>query len=92
MNEIRLDPYEREIDEALNQGRVRKSRDRTRLLSEARTAARNTARKQQVGLRLDALDLRMIRARAVREGLPYQTLISSILHKYATGQLVEKSA
>lgn len=83
------DSYERELIEAFNQGKVRKSRNRFQLMEEAKTVAKNTFRKQQIGLRLDAQDLMKIRAKAVREGIPYQTLISSIVHKYVTGQLAE---
>jgi predicted DNA binding CopG/RHH family protein len=38
------------------------------------------------------LDLAGLQARALQEGLPYQTLIASILHKYLSGRLVEKAS
>jgi predicted DNA binding CopG/RHH family protein len=54
-------------------------------------AARRTGRKDsRVNIRLDSHDLRRLRIIALREGLPYQTLLGSILHKFATGQLVER--
>ena len=40
-------------------------------------------------IRLSSKDLEAIQKRALAEGLPYQTLISSLLHKYATGRLRE---
>jgi hypothetical protein len=43
-----------------------------------------------VNIRLSALDLLDIQAKALEEGLPYQTLIASVLHKYVTGKLSEK--
>ena len=50
--------------------------------------AKATFRKdKRVNIRLSEKDLVNIQKRAVREGLPYQTLISSILHKFITGQL-----
>ena len=46
-------------------------------------AARNTLRKnQRINIRLSQRDLEGIKLAAVREGMPYQTLIASILHKY----------
>jgi predicted DNA binding CopG/RHH family protein len=53
-------------------------------------AARSTmAKTKRVNIRLSTSDLVDIQNRALREGLPYQTLMSSILHKYASGQLHE---
>jgi predicted DNA binding CopG/RHH family protein len=50
----------------------------------------DTARKSRaISLRLSEQDLEMTKLRASREGVPYQTLISSIIHKYVTDQLVE---
>ena len=56
-----------------------------------REAARATAVKdKRVNIRLSSGDLMDIQARALTEGMPYQTLIASVLHKYVSGQLVEK--
>jgi predicted DNA binding CopG/RHH family protein len=55
-----------------------------------RAAARATAIKdKRVNIRLSSIDLQDIQARALEQGLPYQTLIASILHKYVTGRLTE---
>ena len=59
-------------------------------LAKFRAAARATAIKdRRVNIRLSSNDLREIQARALAEGLPYQTLIASVLHKYVTGRLTE---
>jgi len=53
-------------------------------------AARATPLKdQRINIRLSSDDLRGLQARAQEEGLPYQTLISSVLHKFVTGRLVD---
>ena len=44
-----------------------------------------------MNIRLSAKDLEEIKIRAIEEGIPYQTLMGSILHKYVSGRLVEKS-
>lgn len=55
--------------------------------------AKNTMVKdKRVNIRISLKDLHDIRIRAVEEGIPYQTLMSSVLHKYVSGRLVEKSA
>ena len=45
---------------------------------------------QRVNIRLSEKDLEDIKIRALEEGIPYQTLMGSILHKYVSGRLVEK--
>jgi predicted DNA binding CopG/RHH family protein len=44
---------------------------------------------RRLNIRLSSKDLEAIQKRALAEGLPYQTLIASLLHKYATGRLKE---
>jgi predicted DNA binding CopG/RHH family protein len=48
------------------------------------------AKDKRITLRLSSMDLESIQTIAIEEGIPYQTLISSILHKYITGKLVEQ--
>lgn len=58
-----------------------------------RAAAQATLRKdKRVNIRMTERDLLRFQKKALSEGLPYQTLISSILHKYISGRLVEKSS
>ncbi len=55
--------------------------------------ARATFRKdKRVNIRLSERDLVNIQKRALKEGLPYQTLMSSVLHKFITGQFKEKTS
>ncbi len=57
------------------------------------TIARNTLKKdKRVNLRMSSKDLEDIKTYAVEEGLPYQTLMSSVLHKFITGRLVDRRA
>lgn len=51
---------------------------------------RDTVRKdKRVKIRISSRDLEMLQRKALEEGLPYQTLISSLIHKYISGKLVE---
>jgi predicted DNA binding CopG/RHH family protein len=47
--------------------------------------------KKSISLRLKSNDLELLKSKADREGLPYQTLLSSIVHKFVSNQLVDKS-
>jgi len=59
--------------------------------AEIREAAKSTLRKdKRVNIRMTERDFVHIQKTALHEGLPYQTLISSILHRYLNGRLVEK--
>lgn len=54
--------------------------------------AKNTLRKdKRINIRLSTNDLEALKTNAVELGLPYQTLVSSILHQYASGRLVQKT-
>lgn len=56
-----------------------------------RAYARATLRKdKRVNIRISEKDLLALQKRAVRQGIPYQTLISSVLHKYVNGEFTEK--
>jgi predicted DNA binding CopG/RHH family protein len=58
-----------------------------------REAARATFRKdKRVNIRISSKDLTGLQKRAIMEGIPYQTLIASVLHKYISGTLVDKTS
>ncbi len=46
----------------------------------------------RVNVRVTDFDLNKLKAKAIEEGMPYQTLIGSILHQYVTGKLVRKQS
>lgn len=57
-------------------------------VSKLRSLARNDLKKnKKINIRISDWDYNKIKIRAVHEGLPYQTLVSSIIHKYVTGHL-----
>lgn len=86
----KLDPYEREVLEAVEKGEMRRTASKAEI-EHYRAVARATLRKDaRVNVRLMTSDLFELRARAAEEGMPYQTLIASVLHKYVSGRLIEK--
>ncbi len=81
-----FDEDERDVITAYERGDFRPVRDQGRAKQEAVHAARRYMRKNaRINIRLSATDLEMLKRRAAEEGLAYQTLIASILHKYASG-------
>jgi len=62
-------------------------------MAKFKSAARATAIKdRRINIRLSSGDLSDIQVRALEEGVPYQTLIASVLHKYVSGRLAERPA
>lgn len=87
----KLDAYEREVLDAYEKGKLKSIATKGEL-AKLKAAARATAIKdRRVNIRLSSIDLGDIQVKALEEGVPYQTLIASVLHKYATGRLTEKS-
>ena len=86
----KTDAYETDILSAYEDGRLKSVATRAEL-TKFKSAARATAIKdRRVNIRLSTGDLQDIQAKALAEGLPYQTLIASVLHKYVTGRLSER--
>ncbi len=87
----KIDSYEKEILDAFEQGKLKSTSDIESEMSDAREAARNTFNKnKRVNLRLTEQDFDLAHIKALQDGIPYQTLLSSVIHKYLSGQLVEK--
>lgn len=84
------DQEEKEILESFERGEWESVRDRGRLTQLQSYAKATRAKDKRITLRLSSLDLDAIQTKAIEEGIPYQTFISSILHKYITGRLVER--
>ena len=58
----------------------------------SKTATNTLTKDQRMNIRITKNDLDGIKLKAAEEGLPYQTLVSSLIHKYVTGRLTEKQA
>ena len=86
-----VDVYEREVLSAFEKGSLKSVATRGEL-EKFKAAARATAVKdRRVNIRLSSIDLNDIQVKALEEGMPYQTLIASVLHKYVSGRFVEKA-
>ena len=86
-----LDRYERQVLSAYESGKLKSAVTSEASLRRYREYARATLTKnRRVNIRVSTQDVSDIQARAVEEGMPYQTLMASVLHKFATGRLVER--
>ncbi|MBU0676819.1 MAG: antitoxin [Verrucomicrobia bacterium] len=90
---MKLTKEEQDILESVEKGEWKRIPNFKREAGRYQNAARATLRKdKRVNIRMTERDLVHFQKKAVEEGLPYQTLISSVLHKYINGRLDEKAS
>jgi len=86
-----LDAEEKDILESYERGEWTPIKNPKGEIKKLREYARNTLQKdKRINIRMSSKDLDQVQVIAVQEGIPYQTLISSIIHKYVSGYLLEK--
>ena len=86
-----LDDEEKELIESIEKGEWQSVKKGKQEIKKHQTYAANTLRKdKRVNIRISSQDLEQLQARAVEEGIPYQTLMASVLHKFISGRLVER--
>lgn len=87
-----LDEEEKELIESIGEVDPATMQKPSEELNQQLKSAATTYRKKhetKMNIRIDPEELELIKKRAAREGLKYQSLVKSVLHKYITGQLVE---
>ena len=88
----KLNQEESEILEAFEAGKIRRAKDATETQKRHQQYAEAVLKKDaRINIRLPSKDLRGLQKKALAEGIPYQTLVASILHKYVEGRLRENS-
>jgi len=91
-SKLKLTPEEKNILESYENGEWT-SVSTPAEIEKFKAAAKATFKKnKRVNIRISEMDLELLQERAMIEGLPYQTLMSSVLHKYVTGRFVEKDS
>jgi predicted DNA binding CopG/RHH family protein len=86
----KIDREETELLDLFDKGQLKSVASKSEL-ARFKAAARATAIKdRRVNIRLSSGDLSDIQTKALEEGIPYQTLIASVLHKYVSGRLTER--
>lgn len=82
-----IDEEEKDIIESFKTGGFKLVEDLQKAKKEHEKAASNTLKKRPINIRLQENDIKKIKSIAKEDGIPYQTLISSIVHRYANGTL-----
>jgi predicted DNA binding CopG/RHH family protein len=91
MKKILFDEEEKDILESYERGEWRPIKKPRAEIKKLREYARNTLQKdKRINIRMSSKDLDQVQVIAAQEGIPYQTMISSIIHKYVSGYLIEK--
>ena len=87
-----IDNEEKKLMESLNGIDLKSIKNDTENIQSLRKSAKDFVKNEEtkMNIRISSSELEKIKQRAANEGLKYQTFIKSILHKYLTGQLVEK--
>lgn len=86
----KLDAFEKDLLAAYEAGELKSTSPTKRDLNKFKAAATATFIKdRRINIRLSSPDLMDIQARALEAGIPYQTFIASVLHKFASGRLLE---
>ena len=89
-NTIQFDEEELQILQDFERGEFQSIRNFRAEKRELEEAARKTLQKdKRINIRISSRDLERLQMRAAREGVPYQTYISSSLHKLVSGRLKE---
>ncbi len=87
---IRLDKEEKELLDSIESGEWETIPDLEEEIEKSKQYAKATFKKdKRLNIRISKHDLDALKVKVLEQGMPYQTLASSILHKYTTGRLVE---
>ena len=87
MNEYKLSKEEKEILDAFEAGELKSVLTPKRKRRLQAIAEENFKKDKRINIRISSRDLESLQRRALEEGIPYQTLVSSVLHKYVSGGL-----
>lgn len=92
MKKVILDEEEKDILASYERGEWAPIKNPQQEIRKLREHARNTLQKdKRINIRMSSKDLDQVQVIAAQEGLPYQTLVSSIIHKYVSGSLIERN-
>ena len=89
---MKLTKAEQEIENLYEAGKIASAKPRKAVLKKLATAADNTFRKdRRINIRLSEHDMVGIQRVAASKGVPYQTLISGLIHQFVEGDLIQKA-
>ncbi len=86
MKKTKLDKLEQGVEDTILEYKTVSSRKKKRI----QNIIKKANEKKNISLRVNSQDLDLLKIRAEQEGIPYQTLLSSIIHKFVSDQLVDQ--
>ena len=86
---MKLTREEKSLLESVERGEWKSTTNKAELRKYQEAARRMFKKDARLNIRISSQDLRGLQKKAMQEGLPYQTFVSSLLHKYVMGRLVE---
>jgi predicted DNA binding CopG/RHH family protein len=90
---MKFDEKEKKLIESIEKGEWKSITNLQKEIEKSKQIAKATLRKdQRMNIRISKRDLNALKIRAIEEGIPYQTLVSRIIHKYLSGSFEEKRA
>ncbi len=92
MSKAKLSKEEKQLLEAVERGEFKSTLTQKRREELAATAANTFRKDKRINVRISNRDLLAVQSKASKEGIPYQTLVSSIIHKYVSGSLKDVSS
>jgi len=88
---MKLDKFEKKLEDSFSKGEWKSVKNLASEKKGLTLVAKSTLKKNKtMNIRVNEVDLNSLKARALEQGIPYQTLVTSILHKYVSGKLIEK--
>ncbi|PKA23503.1 antitoxin [Leptospira sp. mixed culture ATI2-C-A1] len=88
---IKLTDEEKELELSFERNEWKSVSNKKSYLNKFKAAAKNTlAKDKRMNIRIAGKDIQLLKTKALEIGIPYQTLVSSILHQYVTGKLKEQ--
>ena len=92
MSKAKLSKQEKALLNAIEAGQYESVLTKSRKKELEAIAANTTRKDKRINIRISNRDLTAIQSRASEEGIPYQTFVSSIIHKYISGSLQDLTA
>ena len=91
MKKFKLNKEEKAMLKSVENGEWRSIKNKDNEIKRYEEIAKATFKKdRRINIRISSKDINALQTKALEDGLPYQTLISSILHRYVSGRLIEK--
>ena len=86
---MKLNKEEKNMFTSVEKGEWKATTKKSELRKYQEAARQMMKKDARLNIRISSQDLKNLQKRAMEEGLPYQTFVSSLLHKYVTGRLIE---